>query len=179
MGTFYISSRARTSTVWWLAFNEHEHTIWWTAGANPYEVSKAVIQCRMLSGRYRTRLLTGKWSESGNRCCPATSCLQVEESLEHILLECPAYAHTRNNLEQKFKDVKNEELRKLAKFALEQPPAFLMQFLLDATGLPATRMLVSKLGEDVLFPLFNLTRTWCYAVHRDRLNLLRLEKSKQ
>ena len=36
------------------------HPIWWTAGSNPYEVSKAVIQCRMLSGRYRTRLLTSK-----------------------------------------------------------------------------------------------------------------------
>ena len=90
------------------------------------------------------------------------------------MLECPAYAHTRNNLEQKFKAVKTEELSKLAKFALEQPPAFLMQFLLDATGLPVTHMLVSKLGRDVLFHLFNLTRTWCY-----RLNLLRLEKTKQ
>ena len=28
------------------------HAIWWTAGGNPYEVSKAVIQYRMLSGRY-------------------------------------------------------------------------------------------------------------------------------
>ena len=155
------------------------HAIWWTAGANPYEVSKAVIQCRMLSGRYRTRLLTGKWSESGNRCCPAPSCPQVEESLEHILLECPAYTQTRNNLEQKFKAAKTEELRKLAIFALQQPQAFLMQFLLDATGLAITHTLVSKLGEDVLFPLFNLTRTWCYAVHRERLNLLRLEKTKQ
>ena len=95
------------------------------------------------------------------------------------MLECPAYTHTRNNLEQKFKAVKTEELSKLAKFALEQPPAVRMQFLLDATGLPVTHTLVSKLGEDVLFPLFNLTRTWCYAVHRERLNLLRLEKTKQ
>ena len=103
----------------------------------------------MLSGRYRTRLLTGKWSESGNRCCPATSCPQVEESLEHILLECPAYTHTRNNLEQKFKAVKSEELSKLAKFALEQPPAFLMQFFLDANGLHVTHTLVSKMSYSL------------------------------
>ena len=155
------------------------HPIWWTAGANPYEVSKAVIQCRMLSGRYRTRLLTGKWSEGGTSCCPASSCPQVEESLEHILLECPAYAHTRKNLEQKFETVNNEELRKFAKFALRQPPSFLMQFLLDASGLTLTHSLVSKMGEDFLFPLFNLTRTWCYAVHRERFNLLKMLKSKK
>ena len=38
------------------------HTIWWRAGANPYEVSKAVVQCRMLSGRYRTFLISRNWS---------------------------------------------------------------------------------------------------------------------
>ena len=33
------------------------HPIFWTAGPNPYEVSKAIVQGRMLSGRYRTELL--------------------------------------------------------------------------------------------------------------------------
>ena len=37
------------------------HPIWWTAGSNPYEVAKALIQCRMLSGRYRTCQLTSHW----------------------------------------------------------------------------------------------------------------------
>ena len=30
------------------------HPIWSTAGTNPYEINKAIIQARMLSGRYRT-----------------------------------------------------------------------------------------------------------------------------
>ena len=104
------------------------HAIWWTAGANPHEVSKAVMQCKMLNDRYRTRMLTSNWSESGDGCCRVSSCecVQVKESLEHIFLECPAYAHTRTNLEQKFESVKNEELSKLAEFALEQTTAFLM-----------------------------------------------------
>ena len=154
------------------------HAIWWTAGANPYEVAKAVVQCRMISGRYRTLLLISNWSESGESCCPATSCTETDESLEHILLECPAYAHIRKNLVEKFKSVKNEDLRKLALSALQQSPTFLMQFLLDATALPATRSLISKMGEEILFPLFNLTRTWCYAIHRERLDILKLKKTK-
>ena len=154
------------------------HAIWWTAGANPYEVSKATIQCRMLSGRYRTLLLTSKWTESGESSCPATSCSQTDETLEHILLNCPEYTKTRMNLVEKFKSAKNEEVCKLALFALKQPPAFLMQFLLDASVLPVTRNLILNVGEEVLFPLFSLTRTWCYALHRERLNMLRKRKRK-
>ena len=154
------------------------HAIWWTAGANPYEVSKAVIQCRMLSGRYRTLLLTSNWTESSESCCPAPSCSQTEESLEHILLDCPEYAQTRINLVEKIKTAKNEEACKLAMFALKQPPAFLMQFLLDASALPVTMNLVSNVGEELLFSVFSLTRTWCYALHRERRNLLRRLKTK-
>ena len=78
----------------------------------------------------------------------------------------------------KFQSVKNEELRKLALSALHQSSTFLMQFLLDATVLPAARTLISKMGEEILFPLFNLTRTWCYAIHRERLDILKLKKTK-
>ena len=102
----------------------------------------------------------------------------TEESLQHILLDCPEYANTRLNLVQKFKSAKNEDIRKLAMFALQQPPAFLMQFLLDASALPVTRNLISTVGEEILLPLFSLTRTWCYALHRERLTLLRKKKSK-
>ena len=94
------------------------------------------------------------------------------------MLECPAYADICLNRVEKFKAVRNYELRKLAMFALQQPPAFFMQFLLDASALPVTINLVSRVGEEVLFPLFSLTRTWCYALHRERLNLLRRQKTK-
>ena len=53
------------------------HPIWWTAGANPYEVAKAVIQCRMLSGRYRTLLLMSNWSDCAESTCPASSCSEM------------------------------------------------------------------------------------------------------
>ena len=134
----------------------------------------------MLSGRYRTLLLTSNWSETGETCCRAPACLQTqpEESLEHILLDCPHYANTRLNLVKKFKAVKNEDLRKLAEFALAQAPAFLMQFLLDASAIPSTIDLVAKVGEEILYPLFSLTRTWCYALHRERLALMRRKQDR-
>ena len=154
------------------------HPIWWTAGANPYEVAKAVVQCRMLSGRYRTKQLMSNWSVDGDSCCPSSSCTGTDESLEHILLECPAYVTIRTNLVEKFKSVKNENLRELAMSALDKPPTFLMQFLLDATALSSTHSLIAKMGEEILFPLFNLTRTWCYAIHKERLIILKRKMNK-
>ena len=71
------------------------HPIWWSAGCNPYGISKAVIQSRMLSGRYRQ--LTSNWS-AVTSCCPSSSCITEVETLEHILLYCPEYELSRSHV---------------------------------------------------------------------------------
>ena len=78
----------------------HPHPILWTARPNPYEVAKAVVQCKMLSGRYRTELLARHWSSNKNGFCLSPSCTaaQVQESLEHILLWCPSYEPMRQRI---------------------------------------------------------------------------------
>ena len=153
------------------------HAIWWTAGSNPYEVSKAIIQCKMLSGRYRTLKLSSNWSESGNSCCPAPYCTLAEESLEHILLHCPAYAPSRSNIVRKAMSAQNPAISNLVTNALSKPSEYLVQFLLDPTVLPETMSLVQVYGEDILFTVFSITRSWCYSVHRDRLKLIEVLKS--
>ena len=70
----------------------------WTAGANPQEVSKAVIQCRMFSGRYRTFLRSSNQSESCNASCLSPSCASSAESLENLIIHCPAYSTTLEGL---------------------------------------------------------------------------------
>ena len=54
------------------------HPIWTTANS-PYEISKAVISARMLSGRYRTDYLSRHWSKRNpsGHCTPGVSILQV------------------------------------------------------------------------------------------------------
>ena len=44
------------------------HPLWSSAGSNPDEIAQAVIQARMLSGRYRTKLLSSNWSERADTC---------------------------------------------------------------------------------------------------------------
>ena len=38
------------------------HPIWSTAGSSPANISMTTVQCRMLSRRYRTQLLSRHWS---------------------------------------------------------------------------------------------------------------------
>ena len=150
------------------------HPLWWTAGSNPYEVSKAVVQCKMLSGRYRTFKLSSKWSESGNGFCPSPFCHQVVESLEHILLHCPAYMSSRNNIIMKVKSLENPAVMELVTTALQKPSKYQMQFLLDLSVLPETISLVQQHGEDILSTLFSISRSWCYSVHKDRQRIIKL-----
>ena len=74
------------------------HPIYLTAGSNPYEVAKAVVQGRMLSGRYRTEQMARHWSGNKEGYCKGTMCSQICETLEHILLWCPSYSSTRVKL---------------------------------------------------------------------------------
>ena len=50
------------------------HPLWTTASSNPYEVNKAVVQARMLSGRYRTESLSRFWSNNPNGYCLLPHC---------------------------------------------------------------------------------------------------------
>ena len=74
------------------------HPIYWTAASNPYEVSKAIVQCRMLSGRYRTELLSSHWSQNKHGYCLQPSCISSVNTLAHILISCPCYSIARDKL---------------------------------------------------------------------------------
>ena len=74
------------------------HPIWRAAGS-PFEVSKAVIVARMLSGRYRTDRLARHWtSDNPNGLCRLPGCSGQVGDLVHILLHCPALAHSREKM---------------------------------------------------------------------------------
>ena len=71
------------------------HPIWTTAGS-PFEVRKATISAKMLSGRYRTDRLMRHWSKSNpHGLCRLPGCSGEQGTLHHILLSCPALAEAR------------------------------------------------------------------------------------
>ena len=112
------------------------HPLLLSAGPNPYEVAKAIVQCKMLSGRYRTELLAKHWSSNKQGYCLAPTCSEVEESLEHILLWCPSYEPTRTKIKDLWLSTSCPTILKLVTTFLTDTPAIKMQFLLDAFVLP-------------------------------------------
>ena len=148
------------------------HPILWTPGSNPHEVSKAVLQCKMLSGRYQTALLTRHWSPSRTEWCPAITCSNVPESLEHILLHCPYYSNTREQLVLQWTRVVDTSAHLLLVQMLSSPASSLLKFIIDPSNHPTVIQLVQKLGLDILKLFMSLTRNWCWAIHRKRAGLL-------
>ena len=154
------------------------HPIWTTAGSNSFEVSKAVIQARMLSGRYPTDSLSQHWTDKDGSCSLIT-CKgnNVPGTLDHLLLTCPSLAQCRKNLVKLCNTTCEEDditayvLRAVREAGDSKT---MMQFLLDCTALPCVSMLTQTYGTQILTPLFYLSRTWCYNIHRSRYRLLGL-----
>ena len=107
------------------------HQLWLSAGSNPYEVSKAVIQARFLSARYRSEEICRHWSSNVNGFCQTGSCTNTVESIEHILITCPTNSVTRDRLKMLWLTSSDPVIRDIASKALSGPPKLLLQFLLD------------------------------------------------
>ena len=156
------------------------HPIWLTAGNNPYEVEKACIQARMLSGRYRTCWLSRHWSGNSSGFCSLPLCSQTSQTpgtLLHILTECEDLSQARLrifSLWRNFLQDKPALFPIIQKYTLESEPTLYLQFILDCSVLPdiisATQH--QQTGPAVLDSLFYLTRTLCFSIHKARLKLL-------
>ena len=148
------------------------HPIWSTVGSNPYEISKAIQQARLLSGRYRTQYLVSHWSSNLSGHCSAPGCENNIETVKHIIIDCVAYNSIRNGLEQLWKSSGEEVVYNLVCDALTRGDDYLLQFILDCSVLPSVIRAVQAHSKTILEKLFYLTRTWCFSIHRARMKNL-------
>ena len=149
------------------------HLLWVTCGSNPFEIHKAVIQARMLSGRYVTDELRRHWTTNQAGACTLPSCT----GHRHLLLLCPSLNETRNNMVNLARRAAatNNLLAEVFNFALScSDPSVLMQFLLDCSVMPQAILLKQNFGIEPLAQLFPLSRSWCYSIHRSRMRQLGL-----
>ena len=155
----------------------HPHPLWTTASASPYEVLKARVQATMLSGRYRTERLCRFWSRNKRGFCLAPSCqgLNIPEDLEHILVHCqslePARLHL-NTFTYNFSLSQHPTIQHILNSLSIPGNDQFVQFLLDCSALPSVISTVQSLVSQTLTPLFHVSRTWCYVIHRERLKIL-------
>ena len=153
------------------------HSIWTTAGSSPAKVKKATIQALMLSGRYRTEALARHWSRTNKAgsCLLFPECSGAFDDIEHILQYCPALEETRDYLLDYTRSYVTKLDLPVAEIILmlcsPSNPDF-CQFLLDCSSLPTVITLCQDYGSSCLPDMFEVSRTWVYAIHRDRLRRL-------
>ena len=72
------------------------HPLWTTCGSNSYEVNKAFVQEKYLSGRFRTDTLLNHLGRTNSKLCqlhPEDE--EVGDRVHHLLL-CPVLADRRD-----------------------------------------------------------------------------------
>jgi hypothetical protein len=149
------------------------HPLWTTTSSSPTKVAMATVQARLLSGRYRTEALCSNWSNTDGFCKLSPSCNE-EETVTHILQTCTALSKTRENLMTFTRSYCDGHplVASLTRQFCKTECRLFVQFLLDCSVLPEVICAVQNHGSIIHEHLYNITRIWCYALHRDRLKTL-------
>ena len=150
------------------------HRLWTSAGYSPYNVAKATVQATMLSGRYRCGALERHWGKGDGYCTLSESCAESMDDVRHILQGCSALHAVREMLvlfTSSYSTNLSPLLRDLLVQSCSPSNPELCDFLLDCSALPTVISMAQCLGQDIYLHLFNVTRTWVYALHRERLKL--------
>ena len=148
------------------------HQLWTSCGSNPYEVHKATIQAKMLSGRYPTDNLRRHWNSTGSGLCTIPGCnVSAIGSLQHYLFRCVALKDARDCAAKVHYRVSLESLEAnlvLKKYIDESDDEIVAQFLLDCSYFPEVIQLKQSGKRCVVDRLFYVCRSWCYFVHISR-----------
>ena len=152
----------------------YPHPIWTSCSSNPFETNKATVQVAMLSGRYKTDYHSRHWDKTN----PQGLCLLCPDkfffgTLQHLLLHCDALSDKKSRVIELWSSHAADDvhLHQLLKELLQGCPRLLTQFLLDPSVVPQVLTLAQK-NLVYLSTLYYLTRTWCYGIHRRRLQIL-------
>ena len=127
---------------------------------------------------YRTEKLCRFWFSNVDGFCLQKSCQdsKIIEDSSHILLHCSALNGQRRRLYH-FSYTMLQDMPLLgpilSTYLFENDDYdILMQFLLDCSVLPLVIAAKQALGNVIIEKLFKLTRTWCFSLHKSRLELL-------
>lgn len=153
----------------------HPHPMWLSA-TDSYSVNKMVIVARMLSGRYRCGSLLQHFSSTATGICEL--CDSELEDIEHIILpRCPPLLERKGHLLQYARDrlsaaAAPQQCSEIFEAAIaDENPEKVVQFFLDPSVIPEV-IKASNKDENILPTLFTITSTWCYSLHKLRLQLL-------
>ena len=151
------------------------HPIYRTCGSSPYEVNKACIQGKLISGRYRLEVLTKYFKPENTEFCILPSCSSPETKhvgdIEAFFISCASLAPARLQYESYMSSYLYSlpHLTELVEDCLQSNP---VQFFLDCSTMPPVIAAKQVYGESILAELFKMTRHFCFLLHRLRTKLI-------
>ena len=145
--------------------------LWITWGSNSYEVNKACIQAKYLSGRFGTDTLLNHFSKENSKLCQLHPEHQQLGDLVHHLLLCPALADRRALIFDYWDSLTASSLPCI-NIIKAAPVKTFMQFILDCNVLPEVIQARQLHGDIVLKIVFKASRTYCYLMYQERLKRL-------
>ena len=149
------------------------HPMFLSCGTNPFKTNKSICQAALISGRFKTDYLARHWmKENPDGYCLLCSHLKLHDTVEHFLVFCCSLAQARENVMKYWQSFSSEDdiLRNLLAVKLGSPTQTLVQFLIDPS---ADSDFIQGVQQKVIQSddVFKLTRTWCYALQRLKLQL--------
>ena len=146
------------------------HPMWVSSAGNAYETVKSILWAKMVSGRYRSEMLCRFWTTNRSGACLSETCQNVPGTLEHLLIVCPALEHTRHRLRNLWclKTIYCPPLHRLILEILGSSPEHQVKFILDSTAFPELIKLVQAYGQELQETVLYLTRTYAFAIHRQK-----------
>ena len=150
------------------------HPLWTTSKCNPFESNKSLVVSKFLSGQYPSDWFCRRWSKTN----PAGSCLlcpsqDTPGDLQHLLVGCCSLQLKRDDIYDYWnkQTLEKPNLQRLLQSMIAKTSRDLCQFLLDPSVVPEV---ISGCQQELfsLDDIFSLTKTFVYAIHRRRLQML-------
>ena len=154
------------------------HPLWSSCKSSPTAVRAATIQGRILSGRYHTDLLRSRW-DGNDGSCRLPGCGVPEADTVHLLsgqcitLQPYLNASLQHNLTFL---LEYPDLYEVTVSSLNGTPFCWVRYLLDPSVEPEIIQISQTKGDEYIWPLFKLSRSMVWTMHKYRLKLLGLDK---
>ena len=146
------------------------HYMWSNTGGKPYETSKATVQARMLSGRFRSEMFCRHFnSKNREGYCTASSCNNIPGTLEHILLTCPSLNSTREQMYSMCLEntVMFPTLHQLIIDVLASSEETKTQFFLEPLSFQHVQQESESIGPQYIQTVSYITRTFVFRIYRE------------
>ena len=141
-----------------------------------HELNKAILQARILSGRFISCWRRRHWDHNGGIC---RLCGHAQGDVEHIFTgHCPTLSDTGRKCMNHWMAISKSDhlIRSVIMSASSGNSTDFLSFLLDPSTVPFVISITqeSPIKEYIFDTLFHMTRTWLYLHHKERNRLLEL-----